>query len=311
MDSTITALLRGIRLGDPVGTHGLTFVPVFCKVPPGPDYLTLAEAVEADSLVVTEMDAGATVPALEAHNVSARPVLILDGEELLGAKQNRVLNTTVLIAAGSSYKLPVTCVEQGRWNMVSARFAASGHHATRNIRAINHRAVAESLRAAGGYEGAQGKVWQEVRSLHARHGVISRTEAMYDAYESRAAEVGELIGGITPLEGQNGLLALLGGEVLGLDVVSRPSAYARVHDKLARSYAVDVTAAKAVSHTLDLAAAKQFVASLSEMVGTEHDSPGMGRSHRYTSESIVGSALTYRRVPVHAAFFAAKPGGDR
>jgi len=49
-------------------------------------------------------------------------ILILDGEELVGAKQNRVVNTTLLIAAASSTVIPVSCVEQGRWDYDSPDF---------------------------------------------------------------------------------------------------------------------------------------------------------------------------------------------
>jgi hypothetical protein len=42
---------------------------------------------------------GGSVPHLLFINDAMRPVLLLDGEELVGAKQNRVLNLTVLAAA--------------------------------------------------------------------------------------------------------------------------------------------------------------------------------------------------------------------
>jgi hypothetical protein len=37
-------------------------------------------------------------------------VLILDGEELVGTKQNRIVNTTILVAAGCEIVIPVSCV---------------------------------------------------------------------------------------------------------------------------------------------------------------------------------------------------------
>ena len=55
------------------------------------------------------------VPNLSVTNSSDRPILIPEGEILVGAKQNRVVNVTVLVAARSTFKVPVSCVEQGRW----------------------------------------------------------------------------------------------------------------------------------------------------------------------------------------------------
>ena len=47
---------------------------------------------------------------------------MLDGEELIGAKQNRILNTTVLVAAHTEVTIPVSCVEQGRWGYRGRQF---------------------------------------------------------------------------------------------------------------------------------------------------------------------------------------------
>jgi len=88
------------------------------------DWLTLDEA--GDDVVVTEASGGASVPTLEVSNAGDRPLLLLDGEELIGAKQNRVLNTTVLVDAHSTVTIPVSCVEAGRWAFRTARFAAGG-----------------------------------------------------------------------------------------------------------------------------------------------------------------------------------------
>jgi hypothetical protein len=41
---------------------------------------------------------GGSVPNLRVINKTPHHVLLFDGEELKGAKQNRILNTTILIA---------------------------------------------------------------------------------------------------------------------------------------------------------------------------------------------------------------------
>jgi hypothetical protein len=54
------------------------------------------------------------------------PVLILDGEELVGATQNRIADLTIVVAAGQTRRIPVSCVEAGRWVRRSREFAAAG-----------------------------------------------------------------------------------------------------------------------------------------------------------------------------------------
>ncbi len=55
------------------------------------EYLTLDEALAAKTATVTEVSESGSVPELYFQNEGDLPVLLLDGEELVGAKQNRVL----------------------------------------------------------------------------------------------------------------------------------------------------------------------------------------------------------------------------
>ena len=79
-----------------------------------PPYLTAAEALAAGTLSIGEVGGG-SVPQLVLKNAGTLPVLLLDGEHLEGAMQNRVLNATVLAAPEHETVIPVSCVEQGRW----------------------------------------------------------------------------------------------------------------------------------------------------------------------------------------------------
>jgi hypothetical protein len=60
------------------------------------DYLTLDEALERHSAHIVEINEGGHVPELKIVKEGEVSVLLLDGEELLGAKQNRIINLTIL-----------------------------------------------------------------------------------------------------------------------------------------------------------------------------------------------------------------------
>lgn len=49
-------------------------------------------------------------------NNADRPLILLERQGLEGAKQNRVLQKTVIIPANRSLTVPVNCVEKERWN---------------------------------------------------------------------------------------------------------------------------------------------------------------------------------------------------
>ena len=78
-----------------------------------PPYLLLGTAIEAGQAVVEEVNESGSVPNLVVTNKADRPLLISEGEILVGAKQNRVVNVTVLVAAGVKFLMPVSCVEAG------------------------------------------------------------------------------------------------------------------------------------------------------------------------------------------------------
>ena len=89
------------------------------------DYLILDEAM-ADGIVgIDEVSDSGSVPTLLFKNMGDSPVLLLDGEELIGAKQNRILNLTIMAPPQETITIPVSCVEAGRWARTRDGFVAS------------------------------------------------------------------------------------------------------------------------------------------------------------------------------------------
>src|SRR5688572_21551670 len=113
----LARLLADLTAGEPLVHGPLTVIPLLSPGAPDPGWLTLTEA--GDAITIEEVSEAGAVPTLRLVSSADRPVLLLDGEELIGAKQNRVLNTTVLVGAHSRLTIPVSCVEQGRWRYAS------------------------------------------------------------------------------------------------------------------------------------------------------------------------------------------------
>ena len=149
-----------------------------------PRYELLSDAIEAGAASVEEVDEAGSVPFLAVANKAAIPVLVPEGEILIGAKQNRTVNLTVLVAAGATFKLPVSCVEQGRWSYTSRRFkpAAFAHPKLRNLKM---KAAQESRALGYAPQSDQGAVWEEVEDhLHAMEAPASPTRSWTDGYEA-------------------------------------------------------------------------------------------------------------------------------
>lgn len=308
MSTVIQALAGRLQLGDPIADGGLTIIPLFGRFEGVPEFITLEEALASGSLVVTEVSEGGAVPLLKAHNAGPFGVLILDGEELAGAKQNRVLNTSVYIKPGQEIVIPVSCTEAGRWSYRTDAFGDSGHIAVPGIRLAANESATASVRQNGDYRSDQGRVWKEVSLLQERHKLASPTSAARDVYEKKAGSLHRRQEAFPCLAGQIGLLALWSGRVAGMDVVAGDKAYARLHGRLVRSYALDAPDGSPSPADRDRRTAHEWITTLDRVNATQHESPGNGLSYRFAGPGVVGSALAVDGVILHAAAFATQSG---
>jgi len=114
--SLSTHLSEPLEVGDPDVSGPLAVYPLFGPAPKL-DYAAFAQA--QSDVAITELDGGASVNDLIVHNQGSRPVLLYEGEEILGAQQNRVLDISILVAAASKTRiLPSTFDRQvttGSW----------------------------------------------------------------------------------------------------------------------------------------------------------------------------------------------------
>jgi hypothetical protein len=118
----IKDFLEIVKLAKAQSHQNLVLFPLLAPESGEPDYFTLEEALGQEAVIITEVSEGGQVPELKLVNHSESKVLILDGEELKGAKQNRIVNATFLIGPKSEVVIPVSCVEHGRWCYKSRRF---------------------------------------------------------------------------------------------------------------------------------------------------------------------------------------------
>jgi len=152
--------LPEVHVGDPLRHEALSVFPLFGPANGRADYLLSDEALAAGAVTVEEVGQTGSVPTLVVTNQADSLVLFLEGEELRGAKQNRVLNTSVLVGARTKTTIPVSCVEQGRWRYTSASFGHSGSHSSSKLRHILKESVSRSAKEGRGHDSDQGEVWK-------------------------------------------------------------------------------------------------------------------------------------------------------
>jgi hypothetical protein len=304
MDQIVKKYITGFELGEAQIFKNMGVIPLFTSVDESPEYLTLKEALERKLLKITEVSQSGSVPELKVLNNADIPVLLLDGEELVGAKQNRVLNTTILLKEKSETVIPVSCTEQGRWSYVSDKFHDSGTVMTPKLRATKARTVASSLEASRQYRSDQGTVWDTIHHLSAEADVNSRTGAMKDVFEAKKRDLDAYLEAFKSNPQQRGILVFLGGEVAGLDFVSYEKAYSLLHEKLVKSYAMDALVEKSANGKIpDPDKARAFLDEAQACDEKKYESIGKGWDYRYEGKLMVGSGLAAEDKVIHLAFF--------
>jgi hypothetical protein len=309
--TTIASALDVLSIGTPQQYRHLTVFPLVHPTPRAPFYLTLDEALAQGMVQVTEVSKGGHVPELRLINRGDHPVLLIDGEELIGAKQNRVLNLTILAAAKSEIVIPVSCVEQGRWREVSAVFAASPRVHFAIGRAAKMASVSHCMAEGQGPVSDQSEVWHHVAEKAARMRHHSETGAMADLFRDAEQDVDAYVKAFTAVPGEVGALFALGGKVVGLEVFLSPDTFAKLLPKLIRSYALD--AIEIPGDQSPLPAADSAVSFLKQLAAAEVQAAptvGLGRTLRLKATGAVGIGLQAEEGLVHLAAFRSNGDAD-
>ena len=248
--------------------------------PPG--YSALGAALAADSVTIGEVSDGGSVPHVRVSNRSAQGVLFMFGEELRGAKQNRISNASFLVPGESELVIDVSCVEQGRWSSrPRAKFAAANEVGSAALRQKMSRRVTMARAVGQSFDADQGEVWSEVESRLTHSLADSRTSAYSDYRDTRTHDVAEILEAFRPLERQVGFVACLGDDVAGAELIGHPSVFHHNLRALLRSYAIDAVDAPLVERLADRPRAQR----------TRFDSPesflqALGRAEFASSPSL-------------------------
>jgi hypothetical protein len=212
---TLDNLIAIVTVGSPARHQALSVYPLtYTGRCAASAYLVLDEALATGRFRITEISESGSVPRLLAINANSAPVFLLDGEELVGAKQNRVLNLSIMLAPKSRTEIPVSCVEAGRWRTESHVFQTAQRVQFARGRAQKMDQVSRSLFLNGEALSDQAAVWNAISAKSARMRVASPTGAMAALFESRHDDLRDYLDAIPTAEGQLGAAYAIGGSLI-------------------------------------------------------------------------------------------------
>lgn len=334
--TAVRELIGGVRQAEPLRAGALTLIPLMPtpeRVARQTGYLPLEEALRRNLLAITEQ-ARASVPELLAVSLADDPIVLVGGEQVIGGLQNRVLNTTILLAPHVELQIPVTCVEAGRWHDTPDNFmedAATGpassaptrpmrrsfssdEAAYAQLRKMHAKTVTHSLSTGEGYRSDQGAVWGEVADRMAATRSFSPSGAMQALYKTpeRARKLKESVEALKRPDGALGFVALLNNTVLGAELFADEALAGAYWNKLARSYAVEALDAENATPSEESVSGGE-ASLLADALVAEiqiHPSPGLGVDARLVSASVSGAGLVHEGNAIHLSLFPEDPTSD-
>lgn len=291
------------RLGSPAFLHGLGVVPILSESESSlPAIHLLDEAMDKQTVRIEETGEAGEVAFLFLVNQGRHSILVLEGEELVGGKQNRVVNSSILVLAGTELKIPVSCMEAGRWLSRKQEFDSGGALFRARSRAVHKAGVTANLREKGSFQSDQGAVWDQVSLSLRELGVESATSDFRAGREKVAHEIEEFVEGLDTKDGQIGAIFFSSKGILGCEMLGSPELFRRSSAKIVRSFAFEVLSEPdlQVGHQGDVG---KWWREILEAEVSMHRSPGEGEDVRLTTGRLIGSGLFWERHLVHFSCF--------
>lgn len=189
---------------------------------------------------VSEVSEDGSVGSLRVSHQGKRALLLVDGEHVAGGKQNRIFNSSLVIPAGATVTVRVSCVEHGRWRYQSHRHQASETTVNSFTRSAKLRRVADSVARGRGTDADQHAVWDDVDQFLCCSRTESRTGAFSDAFDQRREVADQQLRELSPQPGQVGIAAVCEGRLLSMDVFGSPALFSRGFAKIGRGLLAEV-----------------------------------------------------------------------
>ena len=313
MQNLLINYLEQLQFGQKQSYKNLAVYPLVSEYAVSLDYLTLDEAMSQDTIDVVEIVKGGSVPELKVINKSGKMILILDGEELVGAKQNRIVNTTILVAANATTVIPVSCVEQGRWAYTSGKFASEKRIMSPAIRSVKAKDVSLSLSQDLGYQSDQSAIWHEISQKALRRDAVTDSMEMAAIYRKETPAINEYVEKFELVDHQIGAVFLINGKVVGMDCFGKAETFSKTYKKLTESYAldaIDMVKPEKKYKVYKRDAEKLLKTAASGRVES-HASVGLGTDCRLESKHLTGFALAHENQILHLSVFARADEGDK
>jgi len=284
--------MRDIHIGDPVFQRNLLLFPIYGGNGKNGNYerIRTIEEAEREGFGRFEEFESADVSKIIFRNSGNYPVFAIDGEEVVGALQNRVINTSFFSEPNTIIEVPVSCVEEGRWKGDKS-FTASGIALYPSLRAILLKTTNKNLSKYKTYLSEQRIVWESVRSTLSFLRVSSKTLSIHDAFKGYESQIEWYLENLDFGEAR-GLIAFAGSKFICMDLFISSSLFKKFMPKILRGYALDALLLRDnPTDLIKLKEAKSVIDKIMRIEMKKYPAVGKGIEFRGEGEGIITRGL--------------------
>ena len=298
------ASLSQVSIGFPIRIGNLTMFPLETELNDKKNYLDFSEQVNLGTVEVTEVDESGSVPTLFVENKNEDAVFILDGDHLVGAKQDRIVNLSILVPPLSKTEIPVSCVEQGRWSYTTEHFFSEGKMHFNRGRRSRQRSVSEAMARRRSRRANQSEVWGDISEKERLMNAPSETSSMRDMYSRFDDDLSFIKEGMKPSPGQVGALFSINRRIIGFDIFRNTDLLEKHLKKIVESIAIDaIEKGRKFGLPASRKEVKSFIDEFSSLEQTKYPALGLGEDVRAYSERLTACALVHEDKAVHGSGF--------
>ena len=274
-------------------------------------YKSASYAIKNRMIEVKEVSDSGSVNDLFVINYSDFYVFFMDGDILKGAKQNRVLNTSVLLKPHSKTVLPVSCVEAGRWRYSSSKFDVEERYsAPPDLRFSKAKKVSMNLECNREFSADQREIWNYVEKVSDLNDVISDTSNLSDVFCRRENDLNSATKDFEANKEANGIAVFVNGKLSGVDVFNRKDVYEEYFTKILNGIAMETNYSRDLGESVDEGKAsekvQEFLKNIDSAAKKEYNAVGAGTEKRFDSKDIAGFELYYEKDLIHMGVHAFK-----
>ena len=291
--SSLNNLNVDIELLTPQVHENIAIIPLRREKNYKIDLLTLEKGIELGLVNVKECEQS-QVNTLIVENNAVTPLILIDGEEVVGGDQNRIVSETIIIAPESSMKIPVNCSEQGRW-AYKKEFIHSDYIANYNTRRAKEYARRKN-------RSVQHTVWSSIHDVENDYSFASPTSALSESYDNLKRNHNEIVKSFEIVKGQNGVLIIVDGEIKGFEVFLNSDIYKQFHEKIIKSYLIDSKLENSM-FSVNVDEAQNVIDNAIDSNFELKASIGLEESYEFENDTGLGVISTYKSEIIHWSYF--------